>query len=250
MENSVQILEDNEFKALEMISRRAAACGLYGGVGNEHKIFMVLLSAREMGVKPMEALNGGLHNIQGKIEISARLMSSMIRRQGHSIRVVEQNAKICILEGKRRDNGDTMRSQFSWDDAIKAGLAGRDTWRKFSEDMLYSRALSRLARRLFSDVIGMSYIEGEIRGECEILSIDDVKPDIAQIENISDEVVQEKLNEFLSMHDVEDHEMVKQFLQKYATHFGKTLFDSMLDYEKSGNFSEKFEAWKVKQIAQ
>jgi hypothetical protein len=40
---------------------------------------------------------------------------------------------------------------------------------KYPEDMLYNRALSRLARRLFADVIGTSYIEGEIREaiECE-----------------------------------------------------------------------------------
>ncbi|MDP4120531.1 MAG: hypothetical protein Q8876_05695 [Bacillota bacterium] len=233
-----------------MISRRAAACGLYGGVGNEHKIFMVLLSAREMGVKPMEALNGGLWNIQGKIEVSARLMSSMIRKQGHSIRTIEHDSKICILEGKRKDNGDTMRAQFSWDDAIKAGLAGRETWKKFAEDMLYNRALSRLARRLFADVVGVSSVEGEIKGECEIIPQEPVNSQPLEIEHVSEDEIRDKLNEFLSMHDVEDHELVKEFLQKYANHFSKTFYQSMLDYEKSGTFIEKFEAWKLKQLAQ
>lgn len=38
-------------------------------------------------------------------------------------------------------------------------------WAKYPEDMIYARALSRLARRLFADVIGTAYVEGEIREE-------------------------------------------------------------------------------------
>jgi hypothetical protein len=54
--------------------------------------------------------------------------------------------------------------------------------------MLYARAMSRLARRLFSDVIGTAYVEGEIRDtiekpeylqqvECEEINSDATKCD-------------------------------------------------------------------------
>jgi hypothetical protein len=157
----------HEFQMFQTIAKNAQASGLYKGVGEESKIFMILLAARELGVSPMLALNGGIWNIQGKIEISARLMNSLIRRAGHSLEIKECNNKICILKGKRADNGDTAEASFTIEEAQLAGLANRDVWKKYTQDMLYARAMSRLARRLFSDVIGTAYVEGEIRDSVE-----------------------------------------------------------------------------------
>jgi hypothetical protein len=178
----------HEFQMFQTIAKNAQASGLYKGVGEESKIFMILLAARELGVSPMLALNGGIWNIQGKIEISARLMNSLIRRAGHSLEIKECNNKVCILKGKRADNGDTAEASFTIEEAQLAGLSNRDVWKKYTQDMLYARAMSRLARRLFSDVIGTAYVEGEIRDtiekpeylqqvECEEINSDATKCD-------------------------------------------------------------------------
>lgn len=173
----------NEFQMFQTIAKTAQMSGLYKGVGEESKIFMILLAARELGVSPMLALNGGIWNIQGKIEISARLMNSLIRRAGHSLEIKECSNKACTLKGKRIDNGDMAEASFTIEEAQAAGLANRDVWKKYTQDMLYARAMSRLARRLFSDVIGTAYVEGEIRdidkpealpqAECEEISHED-----------------------------------------------------------------------------
>jgi len=155
-----------EFSMFQTIARAAQTSGLYAGVGQEAKIFMVLLAARELGISPMLALNGGIWNIQGKIEISARLMNSLVRRAGHSIKIIRSDDKACVLLGKRTD-GDTFECEFTIEEAAKAGLASRDVWKKYTSDMLYNRCMSRLARRLFSDVIGTAYVEGEIRDAIE-----------------------------------------------------------------------------------
>lgn len=156
-----------EFQMLQVIAKNAQDSMLYAGVGQQAKIFMVLLAARELGVSPMLALNGGIWNIQGKIEISARLMNGLIRRAGHSIKIVVSNDTHCTLLGTRKD-GDSFETSFNMDDAVKAGLAGGNVWKKYPADMLYNRCMSRLARRLFSDVIGNAYVEGEIREAKEI----------------------------------------------------------------------------------
>ncbi len=156
-----------EFNMLQVIAKNAQDSGLYGGVGQQAKIFMVLLAARELGVSPMLALNGGIWNIQNKIEISARLMNGLIRRAGHSIKIVESTDEICTLLGTRTD-GDFITLSFSKADAEKAGLWGSNTWKKYPGDMLYNRCMSRLARRLFPDVIGTAYVEGEIKEAKEV----------------------------------------------------------------------------------
>jgi hypothetical protein len=102
----------------------------------------------------------------------------MIRRAGHNISIKECNKNICTLKGKRADNGDEIESSFSIQDATNAGLANRDVWKKYTEDMLYARAMSRLARRLFPDVIGTAYVEGEIRDGDLITVVPDQKEEV------------------------------------------------------------------------
>ena len=92
-------------------------------------------------------------------------MSLMIRQKGHKIEQVKSDDEICVLKGIRSDTGQEMEVSFSVEDAKKAQLAGKDNWKKYPADMCFARALSRLARRLFSDVIGSSYVEGEIQEE-------------------------------------------------------------------------------------
>jgi hypothetical protein len=163
-----------EFGLIKAISSYAKNSCLYQGVGDESKILMILLTARELGIPPMVALNGGIWNIMGKVELSARVMNSLIRKAGHSITIVESTNKICILLGKRKD-GDSFQCSFSIEDAQLAGLLKKDTWVKFPADMLYNRCMSRLARRLFSDVIGNAYVEGEISDSQNVPSLREVE---------------------------------------------------------------------------
>ncbi len=154
----------SEFQMFQTISRAAKASGLYGG--DENKVFMILLAARELGIPPLQALNGSLWNIQGKIEISARCMNSMIRRAGHSMKITS-TATECVIIGKRSDTGEEHTETFTWAMAERAGLASGNVWKKYPEDMLYNRCMSRLARRLFPDIIGVAYVEGEIKEAIE-----------------------------------------------------------------------------------
>lgn len=170
-ENTPQIINNFpsqiELQSVALIAKTAHLSNLYSGIGGEAKIMMILLTAKELGVGPCQALNGGIWSIQGKVEISARLMNGLIRRAGHSIKVVTSTDTECRLLGTRSD-GDSFECTFTIDDAIKAGLAGANVWKKYPSDMLYNRCMSRLGRRLFSDVIGQCYIEGEIKEAKEI----------------------------------------------------------------------------------
>lgn len=163
-----------EFQVIQTIAKAAHDSGLYKTVGSATNIFMILLAARELGIGPMIALNGGIWNIQGRIEISPRLMNNMIRRAGHKL-TIKGNEKECEIVGERSDTKETHTETYTWDMATKAGLSTKDTWKKYPEDMLFNRCMSRLARRLFPDVIGNAYVKGETtdddklpQAECEV----------------------------------------------------------------------------------
>lgn len=154
----------HELAVFETMANAAVSSRMYANNFKDASgVIMVMLAARELGIPPMSALNGGINIISGKVEVSARMMSAMIRRAGHSIQELVSTDTECQLRGTRRDNGDTATVKYTIQDAQKAGLVrSGGGWTKFPSDMLFARALSRLARRLYSDVIGMGYIEGEI----------------------------------------------------------------------------------------
>lgn len=125
-------------------------------------VMAIVETAKSIGVSPLKALNGGMYFVQGKVEMSSVMMNELIRAQGHSItKDRKSDATICILHGKRRDNGDTWTESFSIEDAKLANIY-RNQWLKYPKDMLFARALSRLARQLFPDVIKGCYVQGEI----------------------------------------------------------------------------------------
>jgi hypothetical protein len=128
-------------------------------------MYAIVEKARSIGINPTDALNGGMFFVQGKVELSSAMMNQLIRSHKHSItKDKRSNEETCILHGKRADNGDTWMESFSIKDAQLAGIY-RGQWLKYPRDMMFARALSRLARQLFPDVIKGCYIQGEISVE-------------------------------------------------------------------------------------
>ena len=127
-------------------------------------IYAIVAKANSLNVHPLEALNGGLYYVQGKVGMSSEMMASLIRQSGHSIVKDPKSDNSCvILHGKRSDNGDTWCISFSMEDARRAGLA-KNMYEKYPSVMLYNRAMSMLARQLFPDVIkGAGYTMEELK---------------------------------------------------------------------------------------
>jgi hypothetical protein len=150
---------------IEQTQRMAAALMRtphYAKIG-EVGVFTIVQKAKSIGIPVLDALNGSMYFVNGKVELSANAMNYMIRSKGHSItKDAKSTPLVCILHGKRIDNGDTWIASFSIEEAKRAGIY-KNTWEKYPEDMLFARALTRLARQLFPDVIKGCYVEGEIR---------------------------------------------------------------------------------------
>lgn len=176
-ESSLMELENMQNMCTKLLQMKHYA--KLGDVG----IFAILQKAKSVGLNPLDALNGGMYFVNGKVELAANTMNYLIRQAGHSIVKDEKSTKdMCILRGKRADNGDTMSCSFSIEDAKKAGIF-KNVWQSYPEDMLFARALTRLARQLFPDVTKGCYVEGEVPRDMKEAEYEEVK-EVAKIEHM------------------------------------------------------------------
>lgn len=236
---------DHEMMVYTTMAKHAVTSKMYKGIGDESAVMMIMLAARELGLSPMMCLNGGLNIINGKVELSARMMSALIRKAGHQMTIKESTDTLCTLIGKRCDTGEQCTAGFTLNDAQKAGLVKPGGgWTKFPKDMLFARALSRLARQLFSDVIGIGYVEGEIKAtEATIEPIEE----LIELAVQDDPLVNEnKLQELLNQFDKDDQYLVIEYMKVVMTHFGWTQPECVLKFLEEKSLHEKFTAWKNK----
>lgn len=242
---------EHEMMVYHTMAEQAVSSKMYKGIGEKAGVMMIMLSARELGIPPMQALNGGLNIIQGKVEISARMMSALIRKAGHQITVKECTASQCILVGKRCDTGEVQSSSFSIAEAQQAGLVKTGGgWIKWPKDMCFARALSRLARQLFSDVIGIGYVEGEIsqlsevkQGEADLI----ISEELSQNEEVILENEKEYLDRFLDLFDKEDKHFAMEYLKIVQKHFEWTTIKAVKELLKDEKrLFDKFNSWKNK----
>jgi hypothetical protein len=239
-----------EVKAIELMAKHAVESKYVEKLGGYAGVFSIAMYARELGVPVMSALFGGMANIMGKITIAPQLMNALIRKRGHKLKIDSNDAR-CIIEGTRKDTGETCTVSFSVEDARKAGLyKDNGGWAKYPSDMCFARALSRLARRLFPDVIGMAYVEEEIgqdeeRDEKQEES--DITVNVAPTSSLYDLMVtfNEKFKSIENMdYDLDD--FVKHSAEKYKKTANLVMEQAMKQPDK---FSKSYLGWAEEKVA-
>jgi len=222
-------------------AKTAVESQMYRGIGKEAGVMMIMLAAREYGIKPAQALNGGLQIIEGKVELSARMMSALIRKAGHELKI-EDGENFCKVWGKRRDTGEEHEVKYTMEMAQRAGLIkDKGAWKKTQEDMLYNRAMSRLARRLFSDVIGVGYVQGEISDSGASNEVLEPSPEI------NEDVLAKMFEGLLKHFDSSDHALMMQFFEEVNAHYKELKAHTLMKLLNDIKFtSDQFNKWKNK----
>jgi len=157
-------------QALDTFAKGISSSSLLPGdfKGKANNILAQIQLGHELGVSPMTALSG-IHVIQGKPTISANLMITLIMASNKGmVEVLTETNTAVEIKGIRygvdgRKDVEYCTS-FTMEDAKQAQLTGNPNWKKYPKDMLFSKALGRLARRLFPDVIQGMYAQGELDG--------------------------------------------------------------------------------------
>lgn len=213
--------DDNILQDIENTQRLCASLMKtphYAKMG-ETGIFAVVQKARSIGMNPLDALNGGMYFVQGKVEMSGQAMLAVIRAHGHSVSMDPKSTdQKVIMFGKRADNGDTWRVEFSVEDAKRQGIY-RNQWEKMPKVMCMWRCVSQLGRFLFSDILKGVYVQGEISESTPLNSpvkIDYSTGEIVE-EKIQQVITQDQIFEFediLAACSKEDQEKAKDYLVK------------------------------------
>jgi hypothetical protein len=106
------------------------------------------------------------HIIEGQPTLKPEIQVALVRQAGHSVSVKQTSVEAVVLVGRRCDTGDVAEVSYTIEDARRANLVGKGNWKTYPEDMLFARAVSRLCRRLFQDVLlGCAYVPEELGAE-------------------------------------------------------------------------------------
>lgn len=121
-------------------------------VDTPEKAAMILLKAVELDI-PVTAAFNFIYIIGGRPAIMSQMLGALVRRSGKGhIHIEESDAEKCVAVGMRYGQ-KPVRITFTIKDAAKANLLKNPTWIAYPADQLRAKAIARVARVVFPDVI-------------------------------------------------------------------------------------------------
>lgn len=146
--------------------------------GKPEAVLACILTGHELGIGEMAALRS-IHVIEGRPAMSAELMRALVNQKGHELWVEESSSTRVTVGGKRANGTRETKVTWTMDDAKRAGLDGRQNWRRYPRAMLMARATAELCRAVFPDVLaGISHTVEEL-SDGDLVDIDYGPPEVA-----------------------------------------------------------------------
>lgn len=161
MSNALVYEPNNIGEALTLSEKLVSSRLLPRGIDTPEKAFTIVCAGKELGLTAMQSLRS-IHLIDGKITMSADAMVALAMRHPDCLyfRMIESNDRVATYETQRRGDPEPTRLSFTIEEAKAAGLAGKDTWKKYPAAMLRARVRMALVREKFPD-IGMGVYDPE-----------------------------------------------------------------------------------------
>ena len=155
------LMPQTQAEKYEMASVLCKSGLIPSGLNSPEKVFVALQWGHELGLSPMVAVNN-VAVINGKPTLSADIMSAVVKRSPEYggikwIEMSDTKAECEITRVLPNGEKEVQRSCFTIDDAVKAGLAGRDVWKKYPRRMLKHRCLSYGLKDVFPDLLAGLY---------------------------------------------------------------------------------------------
>lgn len=164
--NTPAIISAGDLTAITTLADTFIKSGLFSDTKSQAQAVVKILAGRELGLGPFESMRD-INIIQGKTAMAAAQIGARIKQTGvYDYEVVQFDDKAAILRFSK--NGKALKPDvsFSFEDAKKLGLAGKDNYQKQARTMLFWRALTMGARMHCPHVFGGAiYTPDELSGQ-------------------------------------------------------------------------------------
>lgn len=167
------------FEQLSQMAQAMAGSGLFG-VKTPQQALALMLVAQAQGI-PAATACVDFDVIQGKPSMTARAMLARFQQAGGTIKWLEYSDAACEAEFSHERCPTPVKIRWTIADATRAGLAGKDNWKKFPRQMLSSRVMSEGVDRCYPAASGGFY-PPEVVQDFERKE-QDVTPDRLQLPN-------------------------------------------------------------------
>lgn len=194
----------------EMTSLMAKSKMLPSSLQNKpYDIFVILQMGIELGLKPMQALNG-INVIQGKPTIAPQTMLALIyqRIPAAYVKFYKKGENYCC-DMARSKTDEIYTAEWGEEKARSMQLISKDNWKKQFENMCKWRCISEAARVVFPDVIQGFYTPEEM----EEVDVKDETPRQGEID-VKDEMTieSEKVAEVFTSDN--DEKIINEIAEK------------------------------------
>ena len=122
-----------------------------------------MLVARELGLAPLSSFPD-LMIINGNVGMTSKLMLALVLKAGHRTKVNEMTEERAAIEAWRKFDGEWESCgefEFTVEQAETANLLPKDTYQLYLSDMLMNKAVARMVRFAFPDVL-RGYVPDEM----------------------------------------------------------------------------------------
>lgn len=188
---------------MERMAGAMAKSNLFGVKTPDQALSLMLLSQAQ-GIHPAQAAVD-YHIIQGRPSLTTNAILARFQQAGGKVEYHIYTDTECKATFSHAQGGSLTLS-WTIDQAKRAGLTGKDSWRMYARAMLRSRVIAEGVRAVYPAVLGGMYSQEEV-------SDFDVKPSGAAKDEkvVEGEVLGPDLDTFLlHMDDCEDMECLKQ----------------------------------------
>jgi len=132
--------------------------------GKPADVAIILMYGAELGLGPGQALQG-IYVVNGRPSLAAQTWLALARRAKHKVAVLEHTDEKCVVEITRGDTEEKHVSSYTYAEAEKAKLTGKDVWKQHTKAMLLARAVSQGCRFICPEIALGFYAEGELDEE-------------------------------------------------------------------------------------
>lgn len=160
-------------EAAEILSRTSFVPKEMQGKPAEAAVSM--MKGWELGLDPLDAL-ASIFVVHGRVGFYAEFMRRRVIQAGHTFRVIESTDARCVVEGTRKETGETHRAVFTAEQAKRAKI----DILAYPTEKLVARATSRLVKQAFPDVLSGSLIVEDLLDGA--VSVDSARVDLIDAE--------------------------------------------------------------------